>query len=190
MRQPAVAVGAGSVESPGGRLATGAIATMNSTIWSLSEALSTLRLVIAMVGSVTLMIGWLIVDTYLRHRSSDASSEERKRTNLYNAWAVMTVGIGVIVRYGGLIVIYLVSALFILTARVFASMTRSPLHATEYWTLSWLITSIATVGGAPGSGFESCACRIPRPCRSRGMSIFVEDAAKAVRIVDWCGQWV
>ncbi|CAK7280165.1 conserved hypothetical protein [Streptomyces misionensis JCM 4497] len=136
-------------------LATGAIATVNSTIWSLSEALSTARLVIAMVGSVTLMIGWLIVDAHLWHRSTDASTEEKKRTSLYNASTVMTVGIGVIVCYGGLIVINLVSALFILNDRVFASMTRSPLHATEYWTLSWLVSSIATVGGALGSGFES-----------------------------------
>ncbi|MFF4483849.1 transposase [Streptomyces sp. NPDC021218] len=27
---------------------------------------------------------------------------------------------------------------------------------------------------------RDCACRIPRPCRSRGMSVFVEDAANAV----------
>ncbi|GAB1332224.1 hypothetical protein [Streptomyces sennicomposti] len=136
-------------------LATGAIATVNSTIWSVSEALSTLRLVIAMVGSVTLMIGWLIVDARLWHRPTDASPEERKRTSLYNASTVMTVGIGVIVCYGGLIVINLVSALFILNDRVFASMTRSPLHAADYYTLSWFVSSIATVGGALGSGFES-----------------------------------
>lgn len=136
-------------------LATGAVASVNSTIWSLSEALSTPRLVIAMVGSVTLMTGWLIVDAHLWHRSTDASPEERKRTSLYNASTVMTVGIGVLVCYGGLIVINLVWALFILNDRVFASMTRSPLHAAEYWTLSWFVASIATVGGALGSGFES-----------------------------------
>ncbi|MGW2446551.1 hypothetical protein [Streptomyces sp. NPDC001675] len=136
-------------------LATGAIATMNSTIWSLSEALSTPRLLIAMVGSVTLMIGWLIVNAHLWHRSTDTSPEERKRTSLYNASTVMTVGIGVIVCYGGLIVINLVWALFILNDRVFASMTRTPLHAAEYWTLSWFVASVATVGGALGSGFES-----------------------------------
>ncbi|MEU6548553.1 hypothetical protein [Streptomyces sp. NPDC046859] len=136
-------------------LATGAIATVNSTIWSLSEALSTPRLVIAIVGSVTLMIGWLIVDANLWHRPTDASPEEKKRTSLYNASTVMTVGIGVIVCYVGLLLINLVYALFILSDRVFASTTRTPLHATEYWTLAWFVASIATVGGALGSGFES-----------------------------------
>ncbi|MFF3503192.1 hypothetical protein [Streptomyces sp. NPDC003247] len=136
-------------------LATGAVATVNSTLWSLSEALSTPRLVIAMVGSVALMIGWLIVDAHLWHRSEGASPEARKRALLYNASTVVTVCIGVLVCYAGLLVINLVWALFLLNDRVFASMTRTPLHATEYWTLSWFVASIATVGGALGSGLES-----------------------------------
>ncbi|MGW5492595.1 hypothetical protein [Streptomyces olivaceoviridis] len=136
-------------------LATGAVATVNSTIWSLSEALSTSRLVIAMVGSVALMIGWLVVDAHLWHRSVESSPEERKRTALYNASTVLTVGIGVLVCYAGLMVVNLVWALFLLNDRVFASMTRTPLHATDYWTLSWFVASVATVGGALGSGLES-----------------------------------
>lgn len=136
-------------------LATGAVATVNSTIWSLSESLSTPRLVIATVGSVVLMIGWLIVDAQLWHRSEEASPEARKRAALYNASTVVTVGIGVLVCYMGLIVINLVWALFILNGQVFASTTRTPLHAKEYWTLSWFVASVATVGGALGSGLES-----------------------------------
>jgi hypothetical protein len=61
----------------------------------------------------------------------------------------------VLVCYAGLLVINLVWALFILNGRVFASITQTPLHATEYWTLSWFVASIATVGGALGSGLES-----------------------------------
>lgn len=136
-------------------LATAAIATLDSTIWSLSEALSTQRLVIAMLGSVGLMIGWLIVDGELWHRSTRVSREARQRARLYNASTVMTVGLGVLVCYVGLIVINLVWALFILNDQVFASATRTPLRATEYWTLSWFVASVATVGGALGSGLES-----------------------------------
>ena len=68
---------------------------------------------------------------------------------------MMTVGIGVLVCYVGLMVINLVWALFILNDRVFAAMTRTSLHAAEYWTLSWFVASVATVGGALGSGLES-----------------------------------
>ena len=136
-------------------LATGAIATLDSTTWSLTEALSTPRLVVAMVGSVGLMIGWLIVDGELWHRSAEVSREAKQRARLYNASTVVTVGIGVLVCYVGLIVINLLWALFILNDQVFASMTRAPLHAAEYWTLSWFVASVATVGGALGSGLES-----------------------------------
>lgn len=75
-------------------LATGAVATLNSTVWSLAEALSAPRLVIAMVGSVAIMIGWLIVDAQLWHRSAEGSPEARQRARLYNASTVVTVGIG------------------------------------------------------------------------------------------------
>ncbi|THA28535.1 hypothetical protein E6W17_40840 [Streptomyces sp. A1547] len=136
-------------------LATGAVATVNSTTWSLAEALSAPRLAIAMVGSVGLMIGWLIVDGELWHRSTEGSPEARQRARLYNASTVMTVGIGVLFCYAGLIVINLAWALFVLNDRVFASMTRTPLHTTEYLTLSWFVASVATVGGALGSGLES-----------------------------------
>ncbi|MGW9210452.1 hypothetical protein ACWGR4_26115 [Embleya sp. NPDC055664] len=136
-------------------LATGAIATLDSNIWSLAAALSAPRLVFAMVGSVGLMIGWLIVDGELWHRTAEASPEAKQRARLYNASTVVTVGIGVLVCYVGLLVINLLWALFILNGRVFASMTQTPLHAAEYWTLSWFVASVATVGGALGSGLES-----------------------------------
>ncbi|WP_246570483.1 hypothetical protein [Streptomyces tauricus] len=136
-------------------LATGAVATLDSTTWSLAGALSAPRLVIAMVGSVGLMIGWLIVDGELWHRATEASPEAGQRARLYNTSTVLTVGIGVLACYAGLMVINLVWALFILNDRVFASMTQTPLHATEYLTLSWFVASVATVGGALGSGLES-----------------------------------
>ncbi|MGA4538850.1 hypothetical protein ACPA54_02505 [Uniformispora flossi] len=136
-------------------LATGAIATLDSDIWSLAEALSVPRLVIAMVGSVGLMIGWLIVDGELWDRSAGHSPEAKQKARLYNASTVLTVGIGVLVCYVGLMVINVVWGLFILNDRVFASATKTPLDAAEYWTLSWFVSSVATVGGALGSGLES-----------------------------------
>ncbi|MER6538416.1 hypothetical protein ABT215_32425 [Streptomyces sp900105755] len=136
-------------------LATGAVATVNSTIWNLATSLSTPRMVIATVGSVALMIGWLIVDANLWHRTDEVAPEARKRAALYNASTILTVGIGVIVCYAGLVVINLVWALFILNGRLFASTTRTPLHASGYWTLAWFVASVATVGGALGSGLES-----------------------------------
>ncbi|MEU1173500.1 hypothetical protein [Streptomyces microflavus] len=136
-------------------LATGAVATVDSTVWSLATSLSTPRLVVATVGSVGLMIGWLIVDANLWHRTAEGSPEARQRAVLYNTSTVVTVSIGVLVCYVGLMVINFVWALFMLNDQVFASMTQNPLNATNYCTLSWFVASIATVGGALGSGLES-----------------------------------
>ncbi|WP_369211440.1 hypothetical protein [Streptomyces flavofungini] len=136
-------------------LATGAIATVNSTVWNLAAALSTTRLVIATIGSLAIMIGWLIVDAHLWHRPSENSRQEKQRAALYNASTVVTVGFGVLICYVGLLAVNLVWALFVLNERVFTSLTRTPLHATEYWTLTWFVASVATVGGALGSGLES-----------------------------------
>ncbi|RZD91648.1 hypothetical protein C0Q63_01180 [Streptomyces albidoflavus] len=136
-------------------LATGAIATLDSTVWSLATSLSTPRLVIATVGSVGLMIGWLIVDANLWHRTAECSPEARQRATLYNTSTVVTVSIGVLVCYVGLMVVNLLWAWFLLNDQVFASTTRDPLHAMDYWTLSWFVASTATVGGALGSGLES-----------------------------------
>jgi len=136
-------------------LATGAIATVNATAWGLAVSLSTPRLVIATVGSVALMIGWLIVDANLWHRPSGSSPAARQQARLYNASTVVTVGLGVLVCYVGLLVINLLSALFILNDQMFVSATRKPLDAAQYPTLSWFVASVATVGGALGSGLES-----------------------------------
>ncbi|MFJ5779236.1 hypothetical protein [Streptomyces sp. NPDC093094] len=136
-------------------LATGAVATVNSTVWTLAASLSTPRLVIATIGSVATMIGWLIIDAELWHRTTESSPEARQRARLYNASTVVTVGIGVLVCYVGLMVINLVWALFILNDQAFTAVTRTPLHAEQYLTLSWFVASVATVGGALGSGLES-----------------------------------
>jgi Flp pilus assembly protein TadB len=95
------------------------------------------------------------VDAELWHRSAESSPEARQRARLYNASTVVTVSIGVLICYVGLLVINWVWALFILNDQVFASMTRNPLRAEEYWTLAWFVASVATVGGALGSGLES-----------------------------------
>ncbi|MFJ5658465.1 hypothetical protein ACIQD5_34700 [Streptomyces microflavus] len=136
-------------------LATGAIATVDDTVWSLAISLGTPRLVVATVGSVGLMIGWLIVDANLWHRTTEGSPEARQRSVLYNTSTLVTVSIGAAVCYVGLIVVSFVWALFVLNGHVFASATRHPLNAQNYCTLSWFVASIATVGGALGSGLES-----------------------------------
>jgi hypothetical protein len=136
-------------------LATGAIATVNSTIWLLSSSLSVTRLAVAMVGSIAMIVCWLIVDARLWHRSRDRSPEGKEKQALYNASTVLTVAAGGLICYAALYLINLLWALFIVNGQAFQRMVGHPMSGTGYLTLSWLVASAATVGGALGSGLES-----------------------------------
>ena len=49
-------------------LTTGAIATINSTVWVLAGSLSWWRLAVAMLVSIALVVGWLVIDGELWDR--------------------------------------------------------------------------------------------------------------------------
>ncbi len=64
-------------------LATGAIATINSTVWPLAGSLSWWRLAVATIASVVLVVGWLVIDGELWDRPDDNSAQARERSRLY-----------------------------------------------------------------------------------------------------------
>jgi hypothetical protein len=136
-------------------LATGAIATVNSTVWLLSSTLSATRLAIAMVGSIAMIVSWLIVDAGLWHHPTDDPGEDKEKRTLYNASTVLTVACGGLICYAALYVINLLWALFIVNGQAFRRLVGHPISGAHYLTLSWLVASAATVGGALGSGLES-----------------------------------
>jgi hypothetical protein len=136
-------------------LATGAIATVNSTVWLLADSLSMTRLAIAMVGSLVMIVSWLIVDADLWHRPNDDSGKYMDKRALYNASTVLTVACGCLICYSALYVVNLLWALFIVNGHAFQQTVGHPMDGTQYLVLSWLVTSAATVGGALGSGLES-----------------------------------
>lgn len=138
-----------------GALATGAIATINSTVWVLAGSLSTWRLLVASVGSVALVVAWLVIDGELWDRPSDKSAEARQRSRLYNASTLLTLTTGVLICYVALYVINLLWALFILDPDLMGGYLNSSLGYGDLFVLAWFVASAATVGGALGSGFES-----------------------------------
>ena len=75
-------------------LTTGAIATINSTVWLLAGSLSSWRLVIATIASTALVVGWLAIDGALWDRPEDDSSEAQERSRLYNTSTSVTLAVG------------------------------------------------------------------------------------------------
>ncbi|MFF0268299.1 hypothetical protein [Kribbella sp. NPDC004536] len=136
-------------------LATGAVATINSTVWLLAGTMSWWRLVVATVASIALAVGWLVVDGELWDRPDDDSPQARERSRLYNASTVVTLVVGVLICYVALYVVNAVWALFILDPHVMGNYLQTPLGHGDLFVVAWFVASAATVGGGLGSGLES-----------------------------------
>ena len=136
-------------------LATGAVATVNSTVWLLAGSLSWWRLVIATGVSVALAVGWLVIDGELWDRPDDDSLQARTRSRLYNASTLVTLMAGVLICYVALYAVNVAWAWFLVDPRVMGSELHAPRGYGDLFVLAWFVASVATVGGGLGSGFES-----------------------------------
>jgi hypothetical protein len=136
-------------------LTTGAIATINSTVWLLAGSLSWWRLTIATIVSIALVVGWLVVDGQLWDRPEDDSASARERSRLYNTSTLITLTTGAVTCYLALYVLNLVWALFVLDPTIMGGYLRMRLGYGDLFGLAWFVASVATVGGALGSGLES-----------------------------------
>ena len=136
-------------------LATGAIATINSTVWLLAGSMSWWRLLIATIASITLVVAWIVIDGELWDRPDDDSAEARERSRLYNTSTLVTLTAGVLICYLALYVVNLVWALFVLDPAVMGGYLNASLGYGDLFVLAWFVASAATVGGGLGTGLES-----------------------------------
>jgi hypothetical protein len=136
-------------------LATGAVATINSTVWLLAGSLSRWRLVVATIASVVLVVAWIVIDAHLWDRPDDTSSEARERSRLYNTSTLVTLTAGVLICYVALYLVNLVWALFILDPHVMGGYLHTSMGFGDLFVLAWFVASAATIGGGLGSGLES-----------------------------------
>ena len=134
-------------------LAAGAFAVVTSDIWRLADSLGPLRLAVATVFSIGAMVAWLVIDHELWERPGGRVARDRAR--LFNTATVLTVVLGVGCLYVALLVATLAAAWFLVTGELLGQTLQHPVGWPEYLTIAWLASSIATVGGALGSGLES-----------------------------------
>jgi hypothetical protein len=147
-------------------LATGAIATINSTVWLLAGSLSSWRLLVATIASVVLVVAWLVIDGELWDHPDDNSPEARERSRHYNISTLVTLTAGVLICYLALHVVNLAWALFVLGPAVLGGYLQASLGYGDLCVLAWVVASAATVGGGLGSGLESDAA-IPAAAYSK-----------------------
>ncbi|MDV7085973.1 hypothetical protein [Rhodococcus opacus] len=138
-----------------GAFATGAIALATNTIWLFADTMGPWRMSAATILSIVAMILWLILDHELWERPK--SPEERDRTVLYNTATVATLVIGVVVLHVALFCLLLFTACLTLPPELLSRILGHGVNFSDYLTLTWLLASIATIGGALGSGLEDDA---------------------------------
>jgi hypothetical protein len=136
-------------------LATGAIATIEPTIWLLAASLSGWRLAAATIASIVIVIAWIVIDGELWDRPEDGSASARERSRLYNTSTLLTLTIGVVICYLALYTVNLAWALFVLDPAVVGESLGTPVGYDSLFVLTWFVASAATVGGALGTGLES-----------------------------------
>jgi hypothetical protein len=136
-------------------LATGAVATIDSTVWLLAVSLSWWHLVVATIGSVALVVVWLVIDGELWDRPDDDSAEARERSRLYNTSTLVTLTVGVLICYLALYVVNVAWALFVLDPAVMGGYLHTSRSYGDLFVLAWFVASAATVAGGLGTGLES-----------------------------------
>jgi hypothetical protein len=135
-----------------GAFGTAAFALTTNTIWQMGDALDGPRLTLVMLLGLVCLVGWLIIAHDLWEKPSDDTPRELAR--LFNLGTVLTLGLAAGVSYLVLFAGTAAAAALLIDPSVLSQTLGRPVGPADYAVLAWIIASLATVGGAIGSGLE------------------------------------
>jgi hypothetical protein len=135
-----------------GAFGTAAFALTTDTIWQMGDALGGLRLAVIMLLGLAALVAWLIVAHDLWEKPDRETSAELAR--LFNLGTTLTLTLATAVSYLVLFAGTALAAALLIDTSVLERTLQRPVGITDYLTLAWIISSLATVGGAIGSGLE------------------------------------
>lgn len=137
-----------------GAFAFSAFYLISTTLWQLASTMGPWRMVVTAIGSVVIMVGWLIAYHHLWEPMRNRPVFERDQAALFNLSTTLTLFLGVGFMYAGLYVANLAVASVVLTPTVFGKYISGTGFG-DYALVVVVITAAATVAGAIGSGFQS-----------------------------------
>src|SRR3954470_5881324 len=135
-----------------GAFGTAAFALTTDTIWQMGDALGGLRLAMIMLLGLTALVAWLIVAHDLWEKPDRETPAELAR--MFNLGTILTLTLATAVSYLVLFAGTVLAAALLIDTSVLEQTLQRPVDSTDYLTLAWIISSLATVGGAIGSGLE------------------------------------
>src|SRR6201994_1692981 len=136
-----------------GAFGTAAFALTTNTIWQMGDALGGLRLAVIMLLALTALVAWLIVAHDLWEKPGRETPAELAW--MFNVGTILTLTLATAVSYVVLFTGTVLAAALLIDRSVLGQTLQRPVHFTDYLTLAWIISSLATVGGAIGSGLEN-----------------------------------
>ncbi|MDB5186390.1 MAG: hypothetical protein JWL85_913 [Candidatus Saccharibacteria bacterium] len=134
-------------------LGTATIALINVAVWQLAAHLSWVRLLTLGIIAIGMTAAWLIVTHDLWQRHSSARFSEH--VMIFNVVTVLTLVAGILCLYLALFVLSLIASWLVVDRGVFSRVAYDSVGLADYFRLAWLVSSIATVGGALGAGLEN-----------------------------------
>ena len=136
-----------------GVFATATVVMLNNVGWQLGDTLGPGRLgSIAALSSIALT-AWLIVDHELWERPKDARVKQLAR--LYNTTTAITLMLGVVCLYLGLLVVLTIVSVLVFDPQVLQTTLGHAPSWPDRLGIVWFATSAAMIGGALGSGLEN-----------------------------------
>ncbi|WP_139343359.1 MFS transporter [Virgibacillus siamensis] len=135
--------------------ATGAYGLVFTTLWNISAAYGGLQFTLLTLIAIAGMVIWIIFAHNLWEKHNAKTS--RKLTMLYNMVTVVTLTSSVIVYYAVLYILFLFAVVFFVPPDLFVhtvGIKDNNIHE-HFIQLAWLVTSVAVIAGAMGSGLEN-----------------------------------
>lgn len=133
--------------------AAGAWAIFFGSIIRLADSMMFGRLLMVSLVSIATLAGWLIVRNGLWNpRKTNTGLGSRR---LDNAATVITVGVGVLIMFLGLVAAMLMLAVVVLSPEYLESRLERAPELVDYVRQAWLAGCLGTFAGALGSNFDS-----------------------------------
>ncbi|MFC0674350.1 hypothetical protein [Brachybacterium hainanense] len=132
--------------------AAGAFGIFYNSIWQMAAALSTARLLVIGLLSMTVMVLWLV----LRNGLWDRAGPERGPgvAMLYNLSTLATLFLCVLALYVVLVVLILISGAIVIDPSFMSDVLGQPARFSHYMGIAWLSAAMGVVAGGIGSSFD------------------------------------
>jgi hypothetical protein len=134
-------------------LGAGAFGLTSPAVWRVADAMSWPRLLVVAVGSLVAITLTLIVAHGLWDRRAPLSLHDP--VSLINLATASTVALGVLTLFAALLCITVFCAAVLIPGTVLASELKHSVPVSDYLRIGWVISSLATIGGALGAAVES-----------------------------------